>query len=126
MTAVLAVVIGGALGAPLRFLVDRYVTSRTASTTWPGELPWGLLVVNGLGSAAAGVVVVVADGEALILLLTGLCGAFTTFSGFAWESHRLWTVARGDFWIAVLSMFVVSVGLFLSAYAVTTSLTTPG
>ncbi len=123
MTAVLAVIIGGALGAPLRFLVDRFVTARTASTTWPGEMPWGLLAVNGLGSAAAGVVVVAVDGDVRTLLLTGLCGAFTTFSGFAWESNRLWNVARGDFWIAVVSMFVVSVGLFLLAYAITTAVT---
>lgn len=124
MTAVLAVLIGGAVGAPLRYVVDRYVTAATAGTSWAGELPWGLLVVNGLGSAAAGVILVVAEGDLRVLLLTGLCGAFTTFSGFAWEAHRLWTLWRADFWVAVVSMAVVSVGLFMLAYTVASRLVT--
>ncbi len=116
MTAVLAVLIGGAIGAPLRYLVDRYVTAATANTSFLGELPWGLLVVNGLGSAAAGAIVSTTDGPVRILLLTGICGAFTTFSGYAWEVDRLWPVRRLDYWAALFLLFVVSVGLFLLAY----------
>ncbi|MBI1350052.1 MAG: fluoride efflux transporter CrcB [Actinomycetales bacterium] len=122
MTAVLAVLVGGALGAPLRFLVDRYITSLTASTRGIGELPWGLLVVNSLGSAVAGVVVVATAGELRTLLLVGLCGAFTTFSGFAWEAHRMWSVWRTQFWIGVVAMGVITVGVFLVSYRVTTLL----
>ena len=113
MTLVLAVLLGGAIGAPLRFLIDRSVTLRTASVgTW-GEVPWGLVVVNVLGSAIAGVLLATTTGELRALLLTGLCGALTTFSGFAWETHRLWQVRRPTFLITIVLIPAACVAAFL-------------
>ena len=104
MSAWLAVVAGGAVGAPLRYLLDRAVTARTAGTEPPREFPYGLLVVNVLGSALAGIVLATTTGDLRVLLLAGFCGAFTTFSGYGWEVARLWDTARAAFWAAVLVM----------------------
>ena len=94
----LAVIIGAAFGAPVRYLVDRFVTTRTSGPDAVHLFPWGLLVVNVSGSAIAGVVLATTTGDLRLLLLTGFCGAFTTFSGFGWEADRLWASARPVFW----------------------------
>lgn len=113
MSTWLAVVAGGAVGAPLRYLLDRAVTTRTAGTQPPREFPYGLLVVNVLGSAIAGLVLATTTGDLRVLLLAGFCGAFTTFSGFGWEVTRLWDTSRGTFWAAVLVMPAACLAAFL-------------
>lgn len=114
----LAVVVGAAAGAPLRFLVDRWVTERTARPIGAGTFPWGLLVVNVSGSAAAGVVVALATGDLRVLLLVGLCGAYTTFSGYAWETTRLWPQARVAFWASVAVVPAACVAAFMLAWRI--------
>ncbi|MEI2777966.1 MAG: fluoride efflux transporter CrcB, partial [Tetrasphaera sp.] len=94
----LLVVTGGAVGAPLRYLVDRQIQARHDSV-----FPWGTLMVNVLGSLILGVVAAVVAAHAaaawlLTLLGVGLCGALTTFSTFSYETVRLaqtgsWVVA---------------------------------
>lgn len=86
---VLAVALGGALGAPARYVLERAVTARTG----PG-FPWGTLLVNLLGCFALGVLggLVEFQGwsvDARTVLGTGFVGAFTTFSAFAVETDRL-------------------------------------
>ena len=88
MTVVL-VLIGGALGAPLRYLTDLLVQARHDSI-----LPWGTLTVNVVGSFVLGVVgaaVAVAGAPSWVMTLlgTGFCGALTTFSTFGFETVRL-------------------------------------
>ena len=86
MTLVL-VLVGGALGAPVRYLVDRWVSARHDSV-----LPWGTFTVNMAGSFILGVIaaIVVRGGPGWLLTVagTGFCGALTTFSTFAWRKHR--------------------------------------
>lgn len=89
LLAVVGIAVAGAIGAPARYLVDGFVQDRSA-----GSFPWGTLVVNVLGSFALGVItglVVHHDfgGAPRLWLATGLCGAFTTFSTFSWETVRL-------------------------------------
>ena len=128
MGTVLAVAAGGAVGAPLRYLVDRLVTdrvtmsaaSRAAGASGAALFPWGLLVVNVLGSLIAGVVLAAASGDLRMLLLVGFCGAFTTFSGFAWESERLWPEARRLFWLTVVIFPVACVTAFVVAWRLAT------
>jgi CrcB protein len=112
----IALMVGAACGAPVRYLVDRWVTERVAGPDPIHEFPWGLLVVNVLGSMIAGLVLALATGDLRILLLTGFCGAFTTFSGFAWEADRLWATARGAFWAAVLVMPAACTAAFLLSW----------
>lgn len=88
MTVVL-VLLGGALGAPLRYLTDRWVQAHHDSV-----LPWGTLVVNVAGSLVLGAVAAaVAAGTWPPWVLTfvgiGFCGALTTFSTFGYETLRL-------------------------------------
>ena len=84
--AVLAAIgaLGGA-GAIARFLLDAAVAGRLGR-----GFPYGTLAVNLSGSFALGVLAGAAlDGDAYRLAATGLIGAFTTFSTWALESHRL-------------------------------------
>jgi fluoride exporter len=84
---VVLVVIGGMVGAPARFLLDRAVGSRTDS-----EFPWGTLTVNVIGSLILGALVgasVGQGGQVMALVGTGFCGALTTYSTFGYETVRL-------------------------------------
>jgi CrcB protein len=86
---VLMVLLGGAIGAPLRYLTDLWVQSRH-----DGAFPWGTFTVNVVGSLVLGVTAatVVELGSppwVLALVGTGLCGALTTFSTFGYETVRL-------------------------------------
>ena len=81
----LAVALLGGAGALARFLLDGAVAARAA-----GAFPYGTLAVNVLGSLLLGVVAGAAvSGDGDRLAATGLLGAFTTFSTWALESHRL-------------------------------------
>ncbi|UUU36146.1 fluoride efflux transporter CrcB [Streptomyces sp. CA-210063] len=83
------VIVGGMLGAPLRYLTDRAVQSRHDTV-----FPWGTFTVNVAGSLVLGVLTgAVTAGAATshlhLLLGTGLCGALTTYSTFSYETLRL-------------------------------------
>lgn len=82
-------VLGGAIGAPARYLVDGFVQSRSR-----GVAPWGTFVINVSGSFVLGVVTgaVLYHGLGPLpktALGTGFCGVYTTFSTFSYETVRL-------------------------------------
>lgn len=86
---VFLVVLGAAVGAPLRYLADRAVQTRHDSV-----FPWGTFTVNVVGSFILGVLIRGAavhevSGSVSALLGTGLCGALTTYSTFGYETVRL-------------------------------------
>jgi fluoride exporter len=86
---VLLVLLGGAVGAPARYLADLAVQRRHG-----GRFPWGTLTVNVGGCLVLGGTagaVSAAGGPAWVLTLagTGFCGALTTFSTFGFETVRL-------------------------------------
>ena len=86
MSDLLLVALGGAVGAPARYLTDRWVSARTDG------FPWGTITVNVVGSLLLGVLAGFAGGTASWLLTlagTGFCGALTTFSTFSYETVRL-------------------------------------
>ncbi|MEW1752695.1 fluoride efflux transporter CrcB [Streptomyces angustmyceticus] len=85
----LLVVAGAMVGAPLRFLTDRYVQSRHDTV-----FPWGTFTVNVAGSLVLGLLTGAAAAGAAsshlqLLIGTGLCGALTTYSTFSYETLRL-------------------------------------
>ncbi len=90
MKQMLAVALGGALGAMMRFWVSGAVQRHVG-----GAFPWGTLFVNVLGSFLLGFLFVwllerSTVGELARLLITvGFFGAFTTFSTFSVETVRL-------------------------------------
>lgn len=84
----------GAIGAPLRYLLDGFVQDRVT-----GNLPWGTFAVNMTGSFLLGTLTGLGlhaqlSDAATTALGTGFCGAFTTFSTFTFESSRL--IEDGD------------------------------
>ena len=84
---VLLVVIGAAVGAPLRYLVDRAVQGRHDSL-----FPWGTFAVNVAGSFLLGLLAAAGlhtPAPVLAALGTGLCGALTTYSTFGYETVQL-------------------------------------
>ncbi|MBG0565145.1 fluoride efflux transporter FluC [Actinoplanes aureus] len=87
---VLLVALGAAVGAPLRYLTDRYFQARYG----PG-FPWGTLVVNVTGSLLLGLLLGLPLDPGLVALLgTGFCGTLTTYSTFSWETLTL--ARRGE------------------------------
>ncbi len=113
MTAVL-VALGASVGAPLRYLVDRWLQLRTES-----DLPWGTFTVNVTGSlilgALAGLVAVGAVGSGVAAAVgTGFCGALTTFSSFGYETVRM--LEEGSWGAALVN---VSATLAVGLVAVT-------
>lgn len=87
MTLALLAGIGaaGGVGAVARFAVDGGMSARAVR-----DFPFGTLAVNLTGAFALGVLAGAAvHGDAYRLAGTGLIGAYTTFSTWAFESHRL-------------------------------------
>lgn len=76
--------LGAAVGAPARYLIDRAVSRRHRRS-----YPWGTFTVNVAGSFALGLVVPVSSAEVRLLVGAGFCGALTTYSAFAYENLRL-------------------------------------
>lgn len=112
MTVVLLVAAGGGVGAVLRYLTGQAVQARHDSV-----FPWGTFTVNGAGSMLLGLLVTgaqegVLSAHTLALLGTGLCGALTTYSTFAYETARL--VETGSRFFALANV-LATVGITLGA-----------
>lgn len=112
---VLFVMVGGAIGSALRFLLSHsigYVADR---------LPLATLVVNILGSFALGLLSGVAyrsdllSRSALLLLGTGVCGGFSTMSAFSVETLNLLHI--GEIGRMVVYVFSTLFGCTAAAYA---------
>jgi CrcB protein len=85
----LLVALGGAVGAPLRYLIDRTVQAHHDTT-----FPWGTFAANVsgsmiLGTLTGGAMAAAASQDVQLLLGTGFCGALTTYSTFSYETLSL-------------------------------------
>ena len=95
MKHVILVFIGGGFGSVLRYLIGRFLNNSE------NGIPYGTFAANILGSLFIGVILgYAAKNEAFsqnttLLLATGFCGGFTTFSTFAYENHVF--LKSGDF-----------------------------
>jgi fluoride exporter len=115
----LAVGVGGGLGALIRY----FVAGSIQSAAWPGY-PWGIFVVNITGGLAMGLIVELSalkislTPEMRAFLTTGILGGYTTFSTFSLDSVLL--IERGQYASAatyvvgstVLSILAVFAGMW--------------
>lgn len=85
----LAVMLGGATGSALRYGIGRWLAEHPAVR----HFPWHTFAINILGSFALGLVAVAYKSHPqpawYLLLGTGFCGGFTTFSTFSVETLTL-------------------------------------
>ena len=121
MIAYFWVAIGGALGSVARFWVNGLVASRFGAA-----FPWGTLAINVGGSFIIGLVGALTSPESRMdpqsrvfatqFLMVGVCGGYTTFSSFSWQTlqliqERQWLYAGGNVLLSVmLCMIAVWLG----------------
>ena len=112
MKQVLLVFIGGGVGSALRYMVGKFLKTSASG------FPWSTFSVNVLGSLLIGILMGVTlknssfSENQTLLLISGLCGGFTTFSAFAYENQVF--LKEGD----LTSFFIYtfgSIGLGLAA-----------
>jgi CrcB protein len=107
--------LGGFAGAISRYLVDGFVSERTA-----GAFPWGTLVVNLTGSFVLGLLFAMTTERAILPAdirgpaMIGFIGAYTTFSTYMLES---WGLLESGSWAPALANLGGSVVLGLIAVA---------
>jgi CrcB protein len=98
----LAVGVGGFLGAVCRVYINHAITQSMAS-----QFPYGILIINILGSFLIGVAFAVflnysVSTHLKAFVTSGFLGALTTYSTFAIESFLLLQTA---FWLGISNMF---------------------
>ncbi|MEV7011054.1 CrcB family protein [Streptosporangium sp. NPDC051022] len=96
----LLVLLGGAVGAPVRALLDKRLAVR---------LPWGIFAANVSASFLLGLVGALVTtgrlpGWTLALVGTGFCGALSTYSSFANDTLKL--AEKGERRLAVLNLLL--------------------
>lgn len=108
----LMVFLGGGIGAVLR-----YLTSILSQKVWPSSIfPIGTLISNVVSSTILILILTfwlskLQNQYWQLLLITGLCGGYSTFSTFTYETftlfktgHTFWAIAN-----VVVSVFVALV-----------------
>jgi fluoride exporter len=108
---------GGIVGALLRYSLSKWLGERFLVS-----FPFATLVINVSGSfllgwftRALGVLVPSLQPDAMLLLGTGFCGAFTTFSTFTYEFTILFREGR---YRTALTYLLLSILLGLPAAAI--------
>lgn len=95
MKNLVLVFVGGGIGSVLRYIIGKYLNSTE------NGVPYGTFTANILGSLLIGIILGLAlknnslTQNYTLLLATGFCGGFTTFSTFAYENHMF--LKSGDF-----------------------------
>jgi len=124
MVLYLLIALGGALGSVARFALSGLVANQIGAT-----FPWGTLVVNVTGSFVIGFFAtltgpdgrVFASSNARQFFMTGVCGGYTTFSSFSWQTLKLlqdreWLYAGGNILLSVvLCLIAVWLGWMLGS-----------
>ena len=118
MREIVAVALGGAIGATVRWGLGAWVVGRTGS-----GFPWHTMLINLSGAFLIGVLMAlslekgVVSGDWRLFLGTGVLGGFTTFSTLSYESialmqDGLWVAGFGNmFGSAIAGLFAAWLGL---------------
>ncbi len=109
---ILYVALGGALGSILRYVLSKWIDAGAG-----GLYPYGTFTVNVIGCLLIGVLSALVSKSTLsmemrLLLITGFCGGFTTFSTFANESLSL---MRTQDWITFIAYVTLSLWIGIGA-----------
>jgi len=118
---VVLISLGAALGANLRFAVNRLALKYLSAS-----VPYGTLIVNVTGSFILGFFLawtterVLANPHWRMLVAVGFCGAYTTYSSYGFETVAL--LEQGHYGLAtanflannVLSLLAVIAGMMLA------------
>jgi CrcB protein len=98
--------VGGGLGTIARYVLSKWFNEQP----WGQSFPWGTFFINVSGSFILGAAAVFilerlspAHQNWYLLLGTGFCGGYTTFSTFEWETYKL--VRDGSWWYALANVF---------------------
>ena len=120
MKQILLVFLGGGIGSVLRFAIGKWLNSPSSG------IPYGTFAANILGSLLIGIILGLAaknntlSSNQTLLLATGFCGGFTTFSTFAYENHVF--LKSGDFtsfaFYTIASFIVGFLAVFAGIYVV--------
>lgn len=120
MKQLLLVFIGGGFGSVLRFVIGKLLNNQETA------IPYGTFLANILGSLLIGVILGSAAKNSMLtenhtlLLATGFCGGFTTFSTFAYENHVF--LKSGDFtsfaFYTIASFIVGFLAVFAAMYLI--------
>jgi CrcB protein len=101
MSEIIAIAVGGALGA-----LSRFWATNLANLLFGTDFPYGILIVNIAGSFAIGIVFILVVERSLLPtflgagLMVGFLGAFTTFSTFSLQALGL--IESGRFFAAAM------------------------
>lgn len=112
MIECLFVGVGGFIGSVCRYLIGLIPVSPS------NGFPVKTLAINIIGAFAIGLIAAAAaknadmDSRLVLLLKTGVCGGFTTFSTFALEISDL---MRGGSWGAAIAYMLLSLILGVAA-----------
>lgn len=114
MMLALLVGLGAAFGAVARYVVDQAVTRRSGPV-----FPAGTWIINITGSFVLGLLAGSAtrhglSANAVAIVGTGVCGGYTTFSTFSYETVRLMEEGSG---LVALANLVGSLAAGLAAAA---------
>ena len=110
------VALGGAVGSVARYLLTSAIQARTG-----GAFPLGTLLINISGSIVLGFLLRYAletpsvSPDMRALLATGLCGGYTTFSAFSYETAAL--IQDGDWKRAGLYVGLSVAGALIGTFA---------
>ena len=115
MKEIAYIFIGGGVGSVLRYLAQISINERMSGIGFP--FSWGTFIVNIAGSLLIGLFNSISERwnlsmEMRLLLTTGLCGGFTTFSTFSNDGLSL---LRGEFYGTFITYTLLSIAIGLTA-----------